>query len=122
MPTVLLLTSFDTREKEALFLKGLIQNHGCDVLTLDIATGMSRKGAADLSCHPAALEVGPESEGSPSTEGKYLTPEYVSQAGLRIARRLFLEGRINGIASIGGTSNTTIASLIMKGFPLAFPN
>ncbi len=101
MPTVLLLTSFDTREKEALFLKRLIQNQGCDVLTLDIATGISSKGIADFSCHPAAIEVGPESEGFLSIDDKYLTTEYVNQVGLKVARKLFLEGRINGMASIG---------------------
>ena len=44
MPTVLLITSFDTREEEALHLKGRIEEQGCDVLTLDISTGICREG------------------------------------------------------------------------------
>jgi hypothetical protein len=102
MPTALLLTTL-TPEKEAFFLKRLIQNQVVMCLPLDIATGMSMKGAADLSCHPSAAEIGPESEGSPSADGKYILPRVMwSQAGLKIARKLFLEGRINGMASKAG--------------------
>ena len=47
--------------------------------------------------------------------------EYVIRAGLGIARKLFNEGRIDGLAGIGGTT-ITIVSLIMKEFPFGFPS
>mgnify|MGYP005838705555 CR=1 FL=1 len=121
MSTVLLMTSFDTREAEALLLKNLIEDQGCNVLTLDISTGTCREGVADFSCHDVAAEIGLNFESFSSTSNTYLTMEYVTQAGLSIARRLFKEGRVNGLAGIGGTSNITVVSLIMKEFPFGVP-
>lgn len=121
MPTVLLLTSFDTREKEVMLLKGFIQAQGCDVITLDISTGRCNEGAADFSCRAVPAEIGIEFEVLSSTSNTYLTMDYVIQAGLGIATNLYHEGKIDGLAGIGGTSNITIVSLIMKEFPFGFP-
>jgi uncharacterized protein (UPF0261 family) len=121
MPTVLLMTSFDTRKEEALLLKNLIEKEGCSVLTLDVSSGTCRKGVADYSCHDVPAELGLKFEAFSSTRDTYLTMEYVIQGGLGIAKKLFREGKIDGLAGIGGTSNTTIVSLIMKEFPFGFP-
>lgn len=121
MPTVLLITSFDTRQEEALLLKSFIMDQGCHVLTLDISTGTCREGVADFSCHDVPAEIGLEFESFSATIDTYLTMDYVIRAGLGIARKLFSEGRIDGLAGIGGTSNITIVSLIMKEFPFGLP-
>ena len=57
MSTVLLLTSFDTREKEVMLLKGFIQEQGCDVITLDISTGPD-PGSPECSLLPGSLPGG----------------------------------------------------------------
>jgi len=121
MPTVLLLTSFDTREKEVMLLKGFIQEQGCDVITLDISTGTCREGVADFSCRHATAELAIDFEVPSTTSNTYLTMDYVILAGLSIARKLYNEGKIDGLAGIGGTSNVTIVSHIMKEFPFGIP-
>lgn len=121
MPTALLMTSFDTRKEEALLLKRLIEKEGCNVLTLDVSSGICRERVADYTCDDIPPEINLGFEAFSSTRDTYLTMEYVIQGGLGIAKKLFSEGKIDGLAGIGGTSNTTIISLIMREFPFGFP-
>ena len=58
MATVLLVSSVDTREKEILFLKGLIEGQGSKVLVMDLSMGAYKEGAADYTCLDVAKEAG----------------------------------------------------------------
>ncbi len=121
MTTILLVSSMDTRETEVLYLKGLIEAQGCKVLILDISMSEYRGGFGGYSCLDVAEAAGvsfPEVAESKDTNKNMA---YMVKGSVAIARDLFQKGRIDGIAGLGGTSNVTIISLVMKELPFGFP-
>jgi uncharacterized protein (UPF0261 family) len=121
MATVLLVSSVDTREKEIMFLKGLIESQGCKVLVMDLSMGSYKEGVADYSCLDVAREAGVSFQDIAQSKDTNRNMEYIVRGSTVIAKDLFEKGVIDGIAGFGGVSNTTVISLLMKELPFGFP-
>jgi uncharacterized protein (UPF0261 family) len=121
MATVLLVSSVDTREKEILFLKGLIESQGCKVLVMDVSMGAYKEGAADYSCLEVAREAGIPFREIAESKDTNKNMEHILRGATIIAKNLYEKGLIDGIAGFGGVSNTTVISLLMKELPFGFP-
>jgi uncharacterized protein (UPF0261 family) len=121
MATVLLVSSVDTREKEILFLKGLIEGQGSKVLVMDLSMGAYKEGVADYSCLDVAKEAGVSFQEIAQSKDTNKNMEYIVRGSTIIAKNLYEKGLIDGIAGFGGVSNTTVISLLMKELPFGFP-
>ncbi len=121
MATVLLISSVDTREKEILFLKGLIERQGCKVLVMDISMGSYREGVADYSCLDVARAAGISFREMAESKDTNKNMEHVVRGSVIIAKDLYEKGLIDGMAGFGGVSNTTVISQLMKELPFGFP-
>lgn len=121
MATVLLMSSLDTRNEETLLLRRFIEKEGCGVLLMDISMGIFTEGIADFSCVDVAREAGVSFEEIRLSSDTNRNTETLVRGATKIAQRLYSEGAIDGIAGFGGTSNTTLISLVMKEFPFGFP-
>jgi len=121
MATVLLLSSVDTREKEIVFLKDLIECQGCKVIVMDISMGSYKKGVADYSCVEVARQAGVDFQEIAVSKDTNKNMELIVQGAVVIAKNLFEKGVIDTMAGFGGVSNTTVISLIMKELPFGFP-
>ena len=121
MATVLLMSSLDTRNDETLLLKRFIENEDCKVLLMDVSMGVLTDGIADFGCADVAKEAGVSFEEIRSSSDTNRNTEILVRGATRIAEKLYGEGTIDGIAGFGGTSNTTLISLVMKEFPFGFP-
>jgi len=121
MTTVLLVSSVDTREKEIIFLKGLIEGQGCKVIVMDLSMGAYKEGAADYSCIEVARRAGVDFQEIAASKDTNKNMELIVRGATIIAKELFEKGVIDVIAGFGGVSNTTVISLIMKELPFGFP-
>ncbi len=121
MATVLLVSSADTREKEIIFLKGLIEGQGCKVIVMDLSMGAYKEGVADYSCIEVARRAGVNFREIAASKDTNKNMELIVKGGTIIAKDLFEKGVIDTIAGFGGVSNTTVISLIMKELPFGFP-
>jgi uncharacterized protein (UPF0261 family) len=121
MATVLLLSSVDTRKKEILFLKGLIEGQGCKVIIMDLSMAAYKEGVADHTCIEVARKAGVEFKDIAASKDTNKNMEIMVQGATVIAKDLFEKGVIDTIAGFGGVSNATTISLIMKELPFGFP-
>jgi len=121
MATVLLVSSVDTREKEIIFLKGLIEGQGCKVIIMDLSMGAYKEGVADYSCIEVARRAGVDFQEIAASKDTNKNMELIVRGATVIAKDLFEKGVIDTIAGFGGVSNTTVISLIMKEIPFGFP-
>lgn len=121
MPGVLLLTAMDTRGEETVFLKGLIEALGREVILLDVA--MRRHGfeGADYTCAEVARAGGDDFDRISAQKGTSEIIGPMRKGAIAIARRLYRQGAISAIAGMGGTSNTLLASSVMAALPFGFP-
>ena len=121
MATVLLVSSVDTREKEIIFLKGLIEGQGCRVTVMDLSMGAYKEGVADYSCIEVARRAGVDFQEIAASKDTNKNMELIVRGATVIAKDLFEKGVIDTIAGFGGVSNTAVISLIMKEIPFGFP-
>jgi uncharacterized protein (UPF0261 family) len=121
MATVLLMSSLDTRPQETLYAKRVIEHNGCKVILMDISMGSYTECGADYSCIDVAREAGVSFEQISQTRGTSEPADYMVRGAVLISRRLHDQGLIGAIAGLGGASNTTSFSRIMKTLPFGFP-
>ena len=88
MATVLLVSSVDTREKEILFLKGLIEGQGSNVLVMDLSMGAYKEGVADYTCLDVAKEAGVSFQEIAQSKDTNKNMEYIVRGSTIIAKNL----------------------------------
>ncbi len=121
MATVLFMSSLDTRSQEALYAKECIERLGCKVVLLDLSMGAYKECGADYTCIDVAKETGVPFEQVSGTRGTAENTKIMVQGAIQIAKRLFDEGKIDAIAGLGGASNTSAFSNVMKTLTFGFP-
>ena len=120
-PAVLLIATFDTKAEEALYLREKIESLGCRVLVMD--TGDSRGDReADRRHPPSGRRGGGASidELIASRDKGRCIGTMLKGASL-LAKRLYAEGKFQGIISIGGAQGTDIGTAAMRELPFGVP-
>ena len=121
MGTVLLMSSLDTRPRETFYAKSLIEHNGCKVVLMDISMGSYTECGAEYSCIDVAKEAGVSFEQVSGRKGTADNMSVMIKGASRIVRNLYDQGLIDCIAGLGGASNTTAFSQIMRTLTFGFP-
>ncbi|PHH86541.1 hypothetical protein CDD83_10076 [Cordyceps sp. RAO-2017] len=121
MAVVALLGTFDTKARELLFLRDRIEDNGhVKVLLIDVGRRESDDGAVSISRSHLLSKYGGGRDISQLSRGEFV--EFISGCAARAVEELCIAGRIDGIASAGGSGGTSIASSVMRrALPLGFP-
>lgn len=119
--TVVLVGALDTKGAEFSYVRQAIRRAGLDVLTVDFGVLGEPSFAPDVRRDEVALAGGGDLERWRS--GGHKDEAMVGMAaGLAlVVRRLFDEGRLDGILSMGGSGGTSIATAAMRALPAGVP-
>jgi uncharacterized protein (UPF0261 family) len=119
MPTVLLIGTLDTKGDELAFLRARLLDAGVDVLVADAGTVGEPHGLSpDVTREELAAEVGADLA---SLTDRGVAVGTMADAAAALARRLFSEGRVDGVLGAGGSGNTAIATAAMRALPVGVP-
>jgi uncharacterized protein (UPF0261 family) len=119
--SILIISTLDTKEEEAMYLKETIQTLGLKPLIMDIA--MKGKGPTKADVTPAQVAAAGESsleEIHKSSDREQITKIMLTGAK-RIEMELFEDGKIDGAISIGGSTGSLMATEIMQSLPFGVP-
>lgn len=119
--TVLLVATMDTKGQEVLYLLSCFEELGISVLTLDGGIMGESPFPVTIDREKVALAGGmplPEVRAL-GHEGKALT--VMITGAIRCAKDLYQQGKIMGIIGLGGSMGTTLATGVMRTFPIGFP-
>lgn len=120
MKTIAIIESCDTKHKEAKFIKDFIEAQDIKGLVINTATGPAESFNYDISREEVAEAFGtPWSEMEPKTKGEKI--DYMKEAVASYVVKLYEEGKIHGIISVGGLQNTVMAANAMQQLPIGFP-
>jgi uncharacterized protein (UPF0261 family) len=119
--TVIITGSLDTKGKEFAFLKELIEKEGLDTLVVDFGVMGEPAFAPDITRQEVAKAGGGDlallASGGHKDEAMR-----VMAAGLAVVvRRLFDEGRLDGIIGMGGGGGTSLSTTAMRTLPVGVP-
>ncbi|MCQ3930066.1 MAG: UPF0261 family protein [Chloroflexi bacterium] len=122
MATVLLIGTLDTKGPETAYLRDRVRELGCDTLVLDSGILGEAVGIdADFTRQQVATAAGSTIDAlrNAGTRGKAV--EEMLKGVRTIALDLFAEGKIHGVASLGGAEGAVLAASAMKALPVGFP-
>ncbi|MCI0713716.1 MAG: Tm-1-like ATP-binding domain-containing protein [Chloroflexi bacterium] len=119
--TICMVGALDTKGEDFAFLKAEIEKRGCQTLMLD--TGILGEPAfePDVSRDEVA-SAGGTSIGELFAAQDRGSAMAVMTAGIQhVVRRLYDDGKIDGIISMGGGGGTVIGTSAMRVLPVGFP-
>jgi uncharacterized protein (UPF0261 family) len=125
--TVVLVASLDTKSEESKFVKDILEGQDLKVITIDVGTGL-RGRPTFVPDYPAEevaksagtslteiLEMGRGTQDDTAFMGKMVA------GASAIVGRLYAEGKLHGIFSLGGTAGTHMATSVMRSLPFGVP-
>lgn len=119
--TICIVGALDTKGEEFAFLKAEIEKRGFKTLVVDTGVMGSPLFMPDVSREHVA-DAGGTSLAELVEQADRGTAMAVMTSGTaEIVRRLYADGKINGIIGMGGGGGTVIATSAMRGLPIGFP-
>jgi uncharacterized protein (UPF0261 family) len=119
--TIVITGSLDTKGKEFAFLKELIEKEGLETLVIDFGVLGEPAFVPDITRQEVAKAGGGDLATLASGEHKDETMRIMA-AGLGVVvRRLFDEGRLDGIIGMGGGGGTSLSTSAMRALPVGIP-
>ena len=119
--TVCIVGALDTKGEEFAFLKAEIEKRGCETLIVNSGVLGEPFFAPDVSNERVAEAGGTPLNDLISEQDRGKAMAVMAQGAAEIVRRLYSQGKIDGIISMGGGGGTSIATAAMRSLPVGFP-
>jgi len=120
--SIVIVSSLDTKGQEVKFLKDLIEQRGHNTVLLDMSMRGEPQIPADVPCEEVARAGGTSlQEIKTSTKGRSEITSIMIEGAIRKVLELYQTGKLDGIVSVGGVSNTAMGTDIMKSLPFGVP-
>ena len=119
--TVVLTGALDTKGKDFSFLKALIEKEGLETLVVDFGV-MGEPGFTPDITRQEVARAGGGDLAALASGGNKDEAMRVMAAGLTVVvRKLFDEGRLDGIIGMGGGGATSLSTAAMRALPVGVP-
>jgi uncharacterized protein (UPF0261 family) len=120
MPTVVVVGTLDTKGHELAYLRDRVLEQGVDVLLVDAGV-FEPQVEADVSHDEVARAAGEDASELASRGDRGAAVTAMASGAAEVARRLHAEGRLDAIAGVGGSGNSSIATAAMRALPVGVP-
>lgn len=118
--TIGIVACLDTKGREVAFAKEMIERMGHSVLLIDVGVKLSPTIMPDIFREEVA-EAADEVWETVKNLEKHRRINTMINGITRLVPRLYGEGRLHALLSIGGLQNTTIGTRAMQSLPLGVP-
>jgi uncharacterized protein (UPF0261 family) len=120
VPTVVLVGTLDTKGHEFAFVRERILEHGVDVLLVDAGV-FEPQVPPDVSHDEVARAAGEDADALAASGDRGAAVTAMARGAAEVVRRLHEEGRLDGVAGLGGSGNSSIATAAMRALPVGVP-
>ena len=121
MATVVLLGTLDTKGDEYAFVRDRLREAGVDVLLVDTGVLGEPRVAPDIDREEVARAAGAEHADLVRDADRGQAMDVMGRGAAAVLTRLHGEGRVDGVAAIGGSGNSSIAARAMRDLPVGVP-
>jgi uncharacterized protein (UPF0261 family) len=119
--TVVITGSLDTKGREFVYLKGLIEKEGLQTLVVDFGVMGEPAFAPDITRQEVAKAGGGDLN-TLASGGHKDEAMRIMAAGLAVVvRQLFDDGKLDGIIGMGGGGGTSLSTSAMRTLPVGVP-
>jgi uncharacterized protein (UPF0261 family) len=120
MATVVLLGTLDTKGREYDYLRERLRGQGVDVVLVDAGV-FEPLAEADVGQDEVAAAVGEDVAALREAGDRGAAVDAMGRGAAAVVARLHAEGRLDGILSVGGSGNSSIAAQAMRVLPVGVP-
>lgn len=119
--SLLIVATLDTKGREAAFVRDCVREKGTDTLLMDVGTLGPPLVSPDIPSEEVVRAAGYNLQEVREKNDRSLAIRAVQEGGAIIARRLYGEGRLDGLFGLGGGTGTAIVTHIMRALPFGLP-
>jgi uncharacterized protein (UPF0261 family) len=121
MPTVVLVGTLDTKGREYDFLRDRLHEQGVETVLVDAGVMGEPLARPDVAREEVAAASGADVRELARQGDRGAAIEAMGRGAAAVARRLHVERRLDGIVSVGGSGNSSIAAQAMRELPVGVP-
>jgi uncharacterized protein (UPF0261 family) len=119
--TVVLVGTLDTKGAEYQYLRERLQLGGVRALLVDVGTLGPPLTPPDVTRQEVAATIGVDVDALAAAGDRGRAVTAMADAAAVLVRRLYAEGRCDGVLAAGGSGNTAIATRAMRALPVGLP-
>lgn len=121
MPVVGIVGTLDTKGREFEYLRDRIRARGAETLVIDCGTGGAAHFTPDVNAEEVAAAGGTALAELRERNDRGESVSAMARGAAVVAARLFGEGRLHALISLGGSAGTTIGTAAMRALPVGVP-
>lgn len=121
MATIAVLGTMDTKGVEHAYVAEIIRQRGHKTLVIDVGALEPPSLRPDVDRETVAAAAGVDFAGLIVRKDRGETIKAMSEGAPLVVSRLYQEGKIQGIISLGGGGGTSIGTSAMRALPIGFP-
>ncbi len=119
--TVVLVGTLDTKGDEYAYLRERLGLHGVRTVMVDAGTLDPPRTDPDIDRREVAAAAGADLDELTAARDRGRAVTAMANGAAAIVRRLYEEGRCDGVLAAGGSGNTAIATSAMRTLPVGVP-
>jgi uncharacterized protein (UPF0261 family) len=119
-PHVLLIVTQDTKQEEAAYIRGILEQAGCAVIHMDPSVRRTM-GGAEISPEDVAAAAGHTIDAVRALGHEGKCQAVMTQGAVACALRIHAEIGLSGVLSLGGSMGTGLAGTVMQALPYGLP-
>jgi len=119
--TVVLVGTLDTKGHEYAYLRERLGLHGVRTVLVDAGTLEEPRTHPDIDRREVAAAAGADLDELTAARDRGRAVTAMADGAAAIVRRLYDEGRCDGVLAAGGSGNTAIATSAMRTLPVGVP-
>ena len=121
MAIVVLVGTLDTKGHEYAYLRDRIRDQGCEVVLVDTGVLGAPQVEPDVTRDEVAQAAGEDVGALAAAADRGAAVTAMGRGAAEILKGLYAEGRLDGVASIGGSGNASIAAEAIRVLPVGVP-
>jgi uncharacterized protein (UPF0261 family) len=119
--TVLIISTLDTKGEETYYLRDKIASLGLTPLLMDISMRGEGPTCADITPDQVAAAGGSNIEEIRASKERSRITNITIAGASRLAGERFIEGKLDGVIGIGGSTGSLMATEVMRALPFGIP-
>jgi uncharacterized protein (UPF0261 family) len=119
--TVVLVGTLDTKGLEYAYVRDRIREHGIEVVLVDAGVLDDPMIEPDVTRHEVAAAGGADVKQLAAARDRGAALEAMGRGAAEVVRRMHTEGHVDGIAGLGGTGGSSVATAAMRALPVGVP-
>ena len=120
MASVVLLGTLDTKGAEYEFLRDRVRELGCDVILVDAGV-LSDPSPGDVTADEVAAAAGESRAALAAANDRGPAVLAMTRGATEVVKRLYAEGKVDGVLGVGGSGGSSIVSAAMQALPVGVP-